>query len=137
MRAGASRRRAIPSGRIGRSPPWLRRRRVAPANRAAGASSSIRSPADSAALPVGGVRPACSCCRCHATARTPCRLPSRSCARGPAAPRSEEHTSELQSHHPNSYAVFCLKKKKKKKKKKNKKKKKKKKKEKKKKKKKK
>src|SRR6187549_1057216 len=25
--------------------------------------------------------------------------------------RSEEHTSELQSHHPNSYAVFCLKKK--------------------------
>src|SRR6187549_2524662 len=28
-------------------------------------------------------------------------------------PRSEEHTSELQSHHPNSYAVFCLKKKKK------------------------
>src|SRR5881394_2302750 len=29
--------------------------------------------------------------------------------------RSEEHTSELQSHHPISYAVFCLKKKKKKK----------------------
>src|SRR5881394_4300765 len=28
--------------------------------------------------------------------------------------RSEEHTSELQSHHPISYAVFCLKKKKKK-----------------------
>src|SRR5881394_991096 len=26
-------------------------------------------------------------------------------------PRSEEHTSELQSHHPISYAVFCLKKK--------------------------
>src|SRR5881394_1558745 len=26
--------------------------------------------------------------------------------------RSEEHTSELQSHHPISYAVFCLKKKK-------------------------
>src|SRR5881394_2254001 len=25
--------------------------------------------------------------------------------------RSEEHTSELQSHHPISYAVFCLKKK--------------------------
>src|SRR6187549_4233776 len=37
--------------------------------------------------------------------------------------RSEEHTSELQSHHPISYAVFCLKKKKKKKKKKEKKKK--------------
>src|SRR6187549_4275247 len=36
---------------------------------------------------------------------------------GPAGPdgrrpRSEEHTSELQSHHPTSYAVFCLKKKK-------------------------
>src|SRR5881394_2535709 len=28
------------------------------------------------------------------------------------ARRSEEHTSELQSHHPISYAVFCLKKKK-------------------------
>src|SRR6187549_2702463 len=27
-----------------------------------------------------------------------------------AAERSEEHTSELQSHHPISYAVFCLKK---------------------------
>src|SRR5881394_4317370 len=26
--------------------------------------------------------------------------------------RSEAHTSELQSHHPNSYAVVCLKKKK-------------------------
>src|SRR5881394_2531002 len=34
--------------------------------------------------------------------------------------RSEEHTSELQSHRPISYAVFCLKKKKKKNKKKNK-----------------
>src|SRR6056300_1784843 len=33
-------------------------------------------------------------------------------------PRSEEHTSELQSHSEISYAVFCLKKKKKKKKKK-------------------
>src|SRR5881394_1099218 len=31
-------------------------------------------------------------------------LPRQAC-------RSEEHTSELQSHHPNSYAVFCLKKK--------------------------
>ena len=36
----------------------------------------------------------------------------------PHDPRSEEHTSELQSHHDISYAVFCLKKKKKKKKKK-------------------
>ena len=32
---------------------------------------------------------------------------------GLAAPRSEEHTSELQSHVRISYAVFCLKKKKK------------------------
>src|SRR6187549_4043022 len=38
--------------------------------------------------------------------------------RGQQRPRSEEHTSELQSHHPISYAVFCLKKKKKTKKKK-------------------
>src|SRR5881394_2582195 len=30
----------------------------------------------------------------------------------PRRVRSEEHTSELQSHHPISYAVFCLKKKK-------------------------
>src|SRR6187549_923562 len=27
---------------------------------------------------------------------------------GISATRSEEHTSELQSHHPISYAVFCL-----------------------------
>src|SRR6187549_3870677 len=33
-------------------------------------------------------------------------------ALAPAGVRSEEHTSELQSHHPISYAVFCLKKKK-------------------------
>src|SRR5881394_4318071 len=32
-------------------------------------------------------------------------------AAGQVATRSEEHTSELQSHHPISYAVFCLKKK--------------------------
>src|ERR1043165_10253621 len=30
---------------------------------------------------------------------------------GPGAGRSEEHTSELQSRGPNSYAVLCLKKK--------------------------
>src|SRR5881394_4369103 len=34
--------------------------------------------------------------------------------RAVSAERSEEHTSGLQSHHPISYAVFCLKKKKKK-----------------------
>src|SRR5881394_2008135 len=36
--------------------------------------------------------------------------PSPAFASGRRA-RSEEHTSELQSHHPNSYAVFCLNKK--------------------------
>src|SRR6059058_6651217 len=36
----------------------------------------------------------------------PCSIPSRK-------PRSEEHTSELQSRNDISYAVFCLKKKKK------------------------
>src|SRR3546814_10495182 len=40
----------------------------------------------------------------------PRRLPSRE-----PSPRSEEHTSELQSLMRNSYAVFCLKKKKQKK----------------------
>src|ERR1051326_9239497 len=38
---------------------------------------------------------------------------STACATGPpSATRSEEHTSELQSHSFISYAVFCLKKKK-------------------------
>src|SRR6187549_4300508 len=41
------------------------------------------------------------------------RWPTR--RRWTSSSRSEEHTSELQSHHPISYAVFCLKKKKKKK----------------------
>src|SRR5881296_4357609 len=40
------------------------------------------------------------------------RRPAR-CPAGRVAPRSEEHTSELQSHSNISYAVFCLKKKKK------------------------
>src|SRR5574342_1423575 len=44
---------------------------------------------------------------------SPC---ARSARAGAASPRSEEHTSELQSP-PISYAVFCLKKKKKKRKK--------------------
>src|SRR5881394_3049252 len=51
------------------------------------------------ALPISTPRPANS-------RRTTLR--SERC---PTAPRSEEHTSELQSHHPISYAVFCLKKK--------------------------
>src|SRR5881275_3372238 len=45
-------------------------------------------------------------------------LRRRARRQGRGAPRSEEHTSELQSHGTISYAVFCLKKKKKKKKKK-------------------
>src|SRR5210317_2335718 len=45
---------------------------------------------------------------------TPCRA---RCRWWRARNRSEEHTSELQSHSENSYAVICLKKKKKKKKK--------------------
>src|SRR5881275_3731481 len=40
------------------------------------------------------------------------RRPWHACA--PSGMRSEEHTSELQSHGTISYAVFCLKKKKKK-----------------------
>src|SRR5213596_4104682 len=46
--------------------------------------------------------------------RRPPRRTSRCRARRtpPAARRSEEHTSELQSHGLSSYAVFCLKKKK-------------------------
>ena len=49
------------------------------------------------------------------------RAERRALARGAHVVRSEEHTSELQSPVPISYAVFCLKKKKKYKKKKNKK----------------
>src|SRR5213596_793171 len=52
------------------------------------------------ALPISSPRCAHTRGRCD----TPGRSPSR--------PRSEEHTSELQSHGLISYAVFCLKKKK-------------------------
>ena len=55
-----------------------------------------------------------------APAATPAAAPSTTPAAGRIstenripAPRSEEHTSELQSHYSISYAVFCLKKKKK------------------------
>src|SRR6187549_4235066 len=40
-----------------------------------------------------------------------CNAATSSCVAEAARDRSEEHTSELQSHHPISYAVFCLKKK--------------------------
>src|SRR3546814_10104466 len=40
------------------------------------------------------------------------RRPALSCVAMNASPRSEEHTSELQSLMRSSYAVFCLKKKK-------------------------
>src|SRR6186713_1443708 len=43
--------------------------------------------------------------------RRRCASPGSGCAMG-SMPRSEEHTSELQSHSGISYAVFCLKKKK-------------------------
>src|SRR5210317_2659721 len=46
-------------------------------------------------------------------------VPAWLCAWRQVKPRSEEHTSELQSHSEISYAVFCLKKKKKKNRKKN------------------
>src|SRR3546814_10738924 len=51
------------------------------------------------------------------TRAAPERQPSASCrsmtvAKPQSTPRSEEHTSELQSLMRNSYAVFCLKKKK-------------------------
>src|ERR1051326_9492016 len=48
--------------------------------------------------------------------RSPCPFPPWACpwcSSSPASSRSEEHTSELQSHSFISYAVFCLKKKKK------------------------
>src|SRR3546814_2342714 len=43
--------------------------------------------------------------------RWPPSHPARPADRGPGPPRSEEHTSELQSLMRISYAVFCLKKK--------------------------
>src|SRR3546814_3155287 len=65
--------------------------------------------------------PSITNCAASAASSTPSRrvmiaspLPPISRISGPAASRSEEHTSELQSLMRNSYAVFCLKKKKKK-----------------------
>src|SRR3546814_5548045 len=51
--------------------------------------------------------------RLSATGRTASSSPSRGCPARRPLPRSEEHTSELQSLMRISYAVFCLKKKKK------------------------
>src|SRR5881394_1118803 len=45
------------------------------------------------------------------SAKRHCSTDSASRWQAPRPWRSEEHTSELQSHHPISYAVFCLKKK--------------------------
>src|SRR3546814_2815137 len=69
-----------------------------------------RDPVSSAgvAIPVAVAAPRATACSCHAARRTACR--HRSAQR---SPRSEEHTSELQSLMRISYAVFCLKKKKK------------------------
>src|SRR3546814_3154963 len=47
-----------------------------------------------------------------AAAAAPGKAPARQAHRHPPPPRSEEHTSELQSLMRISYAVFCLKKKK-------------------------
>src|ERR1043165_6535455 len=46
-----------------------------------------------------------------ASCRSPARRGRDRCAPAPRSPRSEEHTSELQSRGLSSYAVFCLKKK--------------------------
>src|SRR5210317_283378 len=46
------------------------------------------------------------------SARVHTARPCTTGTRSPTRPRSEEHTSELQSHSEISYAVFCLKKKK-------------------------
>src|SRR3546814_2038685 len=51
--------------------------------------------------------------QCRAEGEIPCAA-GRAARRGGADPRSEEHTSELQSLMRISYAVFCLKKKNKK-----------------------
>src|SRR3546814_9999387 len=51
--------------------------------------------------------------RFHSSAHDPLRYDPCRCARSRRSPRSEEHTSELQSLMRISYAVFCLKKKKK------------------------
>src|SRR3546814_6358783 len=50
-------------------------------------------------------------CRCGRATRCTARPASRANARARPSPRSEEHTSELQSLMRISYAVFCLKKK--------------------------
>src|SRR3546814_10520827 len=52
-----------------------------------------------------------STARGRRTASCGARAASRPCGWFPCTPRSEEHTSELQSLMRNSYAVFCLKKK--------------------------
>src|SRR5213596_2454357 len=53
----------------------------------------------------------CSICGSTASTRT-CSSPATPRSPAPPPARSEEHTSELQSHGLISYAVFCLKKKK-------------------------
>src|SRR3546814_10243931 len=49
-----------------------------------------------------------ACCRPRRTGAGAASHPARHAARRLDAPRSEEHTSELQSLMRNSYAVFCL-----------------------------
>src|SRR3546814_3145208 len=61
---------------------------------------------DGRRAPEGARRAGTSCRNAAAGATTPCWF--RGCTR--PTPRSEEHTSELQSLMRHSYAVFCLKK---------------------------
>src|SRR6056300_2029311 len=56
------------------------------------------------------------CTRLNSSHIQKSRMPSSACDWSSDVCRSEEHTSELQSHSEISYAVFCLKKKKNKKK---------------------
>src|SRR3546814_7559660 len=69
--------------------------------------------AGASASPCSSRRASMTCCFHSACPETCPASPSGCSAKPnlPMAPRSEEHTSELQSLMRNSYAVFCLKKK--------------------------
>src|SRR3546814_1374528 len=81
--------------------PWLRRQRYDNPLTHSSVQNSIET---LVRLSSGNGRSACG-----RTAHPPRACPRRYC--GERAARSEEHTSELQSLMPISYAVFCLKKK--------------------------
>ena len=56
-------------------------------------------------------QPVCTISVIHNQIRDPNAVIALLCSKLGLSERSEEHTSELQSHHMISYAVFCLKKK--------------------------